>query len=302
MILQSVAAVLLSVAASDLDAGTHTRNLTVDGRSRSYIVYVPKRDAPDAPWPVVLVFHGGGTNARSMITFCGLNEKADEAGFLAVYPNGTGTFRRVLTWNGGNCCGYAMRNNVNDVKFVGALLDDLGSVIEVDEKRIYATGMSNGAIMCYRLASDMADRIAAIAPVAGPVGTKTCSPTSPVPVCHFHGTADEFAPYKGGVGRRSLTRTNFYSVDHSIRAWVKANGCDSAPKTTKLPEKVSDGTRVSRTVYSGGKDGAEVILYTIEGGGHTWPGQETRMEFLGVYTKDVSANDVMWDFFKRHSP
>ena len=97
------------------------------------------------PFPVVLVFHGGGSNAEQMIRFCGLNQKADTAGFVAVYPNGTGRFPRMLTWNGGNCCGYAMREKVDDVAFVRALLDDLAKVAKIDEKRIYATGMHSSS-------------------------------------------------------------------------------------------------------------------------------------------------------------
>src|SRR5262249_41276708 len=150
------------------------------------------------PFPVVLAFHGGGSNAGQMVRFSGLNDKADQAGFLVVYPNGTGRLEQALTWNGGNCCGYAMLNKVDDGAFVRALLDDLGKVAKVDAKRVYATGMSNGAILAYRLASELSDRIAAIAPVSGPMGTEKCNPTRPVPVLHFHGTDDDFAPFKGG--------------------------------------------------------------------------------------------------------
>src|SRR5437016_6447484 len=115
-----------------------------------------------------------------MVRFCGLNEKADRAGFLAVYPSGTGRLERALTWNGGNCCGYAMLNKVDDVAFTRGLLDDLAKAVLIDRKRVYATGMSNGAMMVYRLASELSDRIAAIAPVSGPMGTRTCHPKRPV--------------------------------------------------------------------------------------------------------------------------
>lgn len=297
-----IAFVLLLIPGADqLDGGDHRRELTVDGRERSYLVHVPKSDAPALGWPVILIFHGGGTNADVMVRFCGMNDKADKAGFIAVYPNGTGRSQRVLTYNSGNCCGLAQRDNVDDVKFTRQLLDDLESVLKVDKKRVYATGMSNGAIMSYLVASKMADRIAAIAPVAGPMGTATCSPSQPVPVCHFHGTHDEFAPYNGGTGKRSLTKTDFYSVDHSIQAWVKANGCNKTPQVTKLRTTVDDGTSVTKTVYSSGKQRSEVVLYTITGMGHTWPGRDSRRRFLGATTKNLSANDIMWDFFQRHS-
>jgi polyhydroxybutyrate depolymerase len=249
---------------------------------------------------VVLVFHGGASNAQQMVRFCGLNETADKHGFVVVYPSGTGRLNVTLTWNGGNCCGYAMQQEVDDVGFTRAMLDDLGKVLNVDPKRVYATGMSNGAIMAYRLASEMSDRIAAIAPVAGPMGTDTCSPKRPVSVIHFQGTDDQFAPFEGGKGDRSLSQTDFYSVEHSVRAWVKANGCKGEPATEVLPDRARDGTKVTIKTYGGGKDGAEVVLVVIEGGGHTWPGKEPALKVLGKATKNVSANEVMWQFFEKH--
>jgi polyhydroxybutyrate depolymerase len=159
--------------------------------------------------------------------------------------------------------------------------------------------MSNGAMICYRLAAEMSDRIAAIAPVAGPMGTETCNPSRPVPVCHFHGADDQFAPFAGGRGSRSLSGANFYSVEHSIQQWVKANACGEEPKLEELPVAVEDGTHVTRATYSGGRGGAEVVLYTIHGGGHTWPGRQPLLSYLGPSTRNLSANDVMWEFFQR---
>jgi polyhydroxybutyrate depolymerase len=291
---------MLTLTADPLKPGDLTRSIEVDKRPRSYIVHVPPGYDGSKAVPVVLAFHGGGANAENMVQFCGLNEKADKEGFIVVYPNGTGRLEKVLTFNAGNCCGYAMENKVDDVAFTRALLDDLAKVAKIDPKRVYATGMSNGAIMAYRLASELSDRIAAIAPVAGPMGTEKCDPKRPVPVIHFHGTDDQNAPFKGGKGEKSISGTNFYSVDHSIKAWVKANGCKEEPVTVQLPKKVNDGTAVEVKSYGGGKDGAEVVLVTIEGGGHTWPGREPRVKFLGKSTKNVSANDLMWEFFVKH--
>lgn len=286
---------------AQLTPGDHTRSLEVDKRSRTYLIHIPPKHDPKKPTPVVLAFHGGGSNAKQMIQFCGLNETADKHGFIVVYPNGTGPLEKVLTWNGGNCCGYAMQNNVDDVAFSGALLDDLAKVVKVDPNRVYATGMSNGAIMGYKLASELSDRIAAIAPVGGPMGTETCKPVRPVSVIHFHGTDDQFAPFKGGKGKKSLSQTNFYSVEHSVRSWVEANGCKEKPETTKLPDKAKDGTRVTITNFGSGKDKAEVVLVAIEGMGHTWPGQQPAVKFLGKSTRNVSANEMMWEFFQKHA-
>ena len=196
------------LTSTPLGPGDHTRTLQVDGRSRNYIVHVPPKYDPKQPTPVVLVFHGGGSNAEQTVRFTGLNDKADKEVFIAVYPNGTGRFERMLTWNGGNCCGYAMQNNVDDVAFTRSLLDDLATVANVDSKRVFATGISNGGIMCYRLASELSDRIAAIAPVAGTMGTETCNPKRPVSVMHFHGTDDTFLPFKGGKGK-GVSGTDF---------------------------------------------------------------------------------------------
>jgi polyhydroxybutyrate depolymerase len=289
-----------ALAADPLRPGDHVRKLTVGGRERSYQVHIPSKYDQKKPTPLVLAFHGGGANADSMVRFSGLNEKSDEARFIVVYPSGTGRLERVLTFNGGNCCGYAMNNKVDDVEFTRQLLDDLAKSANIDRKRVFATGMSNGGIMAYRLASELSDRVAAIAPVAGPMGTEACQPKRPVSVMHFHGTADDNAPFKGGKGEKSISGTEFYSVDDSIQAWVKANGCKAEPVITTMPDRAEDGTTITHKTYGGGKDGAEVVLVVIEGGGHTWPGQESRLKMLGKSTKNISANDMMWEFFKKH--
>ena len=131
------------------------------------------------------------------------------------------------------------------------------------------------------------------------MGTKDCHPGRAVSVMHFHGDADEFAPFKGGKGR-GISGTEFYSVEQSIAAWVKADGCGATPTTTRLPDRQDDGTTVKEVRYDSGKDGAEVVLVVIEGGGHTWPGRESRLRSLGASTRDISANDMMWDFFQHH--
>lgn len=299
MYLLATLAILLVADGSHLIPGDSSRTLKVDGSERSYLVHVPPQYVKDTPTPVVLAFHGGGANARNMIAFSGLNKKADQSGFIVVYPEGSGRLERMLTFNAGNCCGQAAARNVDDVAIVRHILDDLEGIANVDRKRVFATGMSNGAMMAYRLASEMSDRIAAIAPVSGPMGTKDCRPGRAVSVLHFHGDADEFAPFSGGKGR-GPSGTEFYSVDHSISTWVDANGCNKSPRVTQLPDREKDGTTVKQLRYESGKDGAEVVLVIIEGGGHTWPGNEPRMQTLGVSTRDISANDMMWEFFQQH--
>jgi polyhydroxybutyrate depolymerase len=275
-----------------------TRTLPVGGLNRTYLVHVPESHDPKAPMPVVLALHGRTMNGPMMAWFSGLNRKADKAGFIAVYPNGTGR-HSSFTWNGGNCGGPARQDNVDDVAFINALLDDLMRAYPIDTRRIYATGMSNGAIMIYRLASELSDRIAAIAPVSGCVGTEFCQPKRPVSVLHFHGTMDAFIPFTGGKGEKSLSGTHFHSVDHSIQTWVSLNGCDKNPKIDLLSTS-SDEMTVTRTTYGAGNDGAEVVLVMIEGGGHTWPGMRSPAAMLGKSALNISANDLMWRFFQKH--
>jgi polyhydroxybutyrate depolymerase len=276
------------------------RTLQVDSLKRSYLLHLPPDYDGRQARPLVLAFHGGGVNAETMVYFSGLSEKADEEGFVIVYPNGTGRVPRARTWNAGNCCGHALHHGVDDVGFIRALLESLERELAVDPQRVYATGMSNGAMMSYRLASELADRFAAIAPVGGPMALDECRPSRPVPVIHFHGTKDEFTPYYGGKGPRSQSQTDFHSVDYTIRAWAVANGCPAEPLVEPLPERAVDGTRVTRYVYGPGRDDSEVVFYSIEGGGHTWPGRHSIFSTLGPSTRQIAANDLIWDFFRKH--
>jgi polyhydroxybutyrate depolymerase len=289
-------------AAVRLGPGDHERNLTVDDRERSYIIHVPPGYDADAPTPVVLVFHGAGMNARLMILFCDMHKKSDEAGFIAVYPNGTGAANLFLTFNaGGVAAPGANDRRPDDVRFVAALLDDLPKVVNVDAARVYATGISNGAMMCYRLAAELSDRIAAIAPVAGTMTSEEeIHPGRPVPVMHFHGTADKIVP-PDGPGETTPRNLHFKSVDDSVRTWARIDGCPDEPAVTELPDTHDDGTRVTRKVFGPGTDGAEVVLFLIEGGGHTWPGQKSPLALIGKSTADISANDLIWEFFKKYS-
>ena len=281
-----------------LPLGDHLRELTVDGRQRTYRLHIPPVGGP--PWPVVLGFHGGASNGRAFEVSSGFSEKADSAGFVAVYPNGTGEREKLLYWNAGYCCGPAYHQAVDELGFIQALLGDLATVLPLDPRRVYATGLSNGAMMSYRLAAEMADRFAAIAPVAGPMALERCAPSRAVSVIHMHGTEDQFTPLEGGVGQRSVTRVNHASIADTIRRWVAANGCPSEPQSMQLPDLVEDGTYVVRSVYGPGREGSEVVLYTIHGGGHTWPGRPSNTFLFGRSTRNLVANDAIWEFFQRH--
>jgi polyhydroxybutyrate depolymerase len=235
--------------ADPLGPGDYTRPLMMGEQKRSYLVHVPKGYDPKKPAPVVLALHGAAMNGPMMVWFSGLNKKSDEAGFIVVYPSGTGT-GPFLTWNAGGFRGKMAEGKADDVAFIGKLLDDLGTVVTVDEKRVYACGMSNGGMMCYRLAAELSDRIAAIAPVAGTIAIEESKPKRPVPVIHFHGSKDIIVPFETAKGKTPAFM-KLKGVEESVQTWVKLNGCDEKPKTETL-SKDGDEMRVTRKTYGGG--------------------------------------------------
>lgn len=267
--------------------------ISVDGLERQYLVHLPAGYSPTWPMPVVLNFHGGGGNAEWQQRETGMNATADTGGFVVVYPQGTSGPFGLGTWNAGSCCGLAMRRNVDDVKFTAALLDDLASKHPVDKRRIFATGMSNGAMLVYRLACELSDRIAAVAPVAGALlDAGHCEPRRPIPVLHFHGTADKLVPFEGGYGKIGSSG-EFRSVVETISKFVQFNEC------SKEPEKAYDKGDATCQSFRSCKNSADVNLCTIDGGGHTWPGAKPN-DKRGKTSYNISANDAMWDFFRSH--
>lgn len=281
-----------------LTPGDHVVTLAVDGRLRSCLVHVPPGYKPAQPTPLVLAFHGAWTNSRIMAAFCGLSAKADQAGFVVAYPDGTGTRNAVLFFNAGGVI-PALERSVDDVRFTSLLLDRLALSLNVDSRRVFATGMSNGGMMSHRLAAELSDRIAAVAPVAGTLCLDTIRPKRPVPVLHFHGSADTIVPI-AGPDARTEKFLKFKSVADSVALWAKVDGCPPVPVVTDLPDRAGDGTTIRKKVYGPGRDGSEVVLYIIFGGGHTWPGRPGVLPSLGKSTANLSANDLIWEFFERH--
>jgi polyhydroxybutyrate depolymerase len=279
-----------------LSTGEIVRTLTHDGRERSYILYVPSSLDWSQPLPLVFVFHGGSGNAKSAIHMTRFNQVADQNRFLVIYPNGTGRLGsdKLLTWNGGDCCAYAQENKVDDVGFVRSIVADMQNLLEVDFKRIYATGMSNGGILSHRLGCEAADLFAAIAPVAGTLNFSPCIPSEPVSVLMFHGTADQHLPYNGGVGPESLVGVDFASVQESVDFWVTFNECNPEPQTISFGD-------IHHQVWDRCRDGTIVELYTILGGGHAWPGgNSSGRAGADQPTQSISASQLIWDFFAAH--
>ncbi len=270
-------------------------DLSFDDRERSYFLHAPPTHDDSASLPLVLAFHGGGGNAKNQIRISGLNKLADEMGFIVVYPNGTGKlFDKVLTWNGGGCCGYAQEKGVDDVGYVRALISEVRSTYTIDPKHIYATGFSNGAIFSYRLACEASDLFAAVAPVAGTVMVPDCHPVHPVSIVHFHGTEDTHLPFNGGVGDDSLTHTNFTSVPESIALWIQNNHCPVRADQSQLLD-------IIHLSYSACSQNTAVELYEIAGGGHAWPGSDSQAWPGGDEpTQTISATQLLWDFFAAH--
>lgn len=263
--------------------------VTHDGLSRTYRLFVPSSYDASTELPLLLVFHGGFGSGEQVSRQTGFDEIAEREGFIAVYPDGvTSESREVVpTWNAGDCCGYAMLSKVDDVAFVDELLDSMETEFSIDSSRIYATGMSNGGMLSYRLACELADRIAAVAPVAGSIALGECRPGRPIPLIIFHGTADESVPYEGGPLKR--TGSMVPAAPDLAATWAAMNGCTSEPIVTEV-----DG--YTETRYEGCVDDATVTLLSIDGFPHAWPGSDHGAIHSGA-DSPLDASEMIWSFF-----
>ena len=279
-------------------AGDFFQTIDSGGLTRRYMLHIPPSysdtGGADAT-PLVLLFHGSGGKARGIARYTGLPAKADRAGFIAVMPQGLATtFIPEPEWNF-TTLGPHGPDAPDDVAFIDDLLDALESELCIDSARVFSTGFSGGAGLSVRLACDLSDRIAAIAPVAGVyfppfkpfhIPEPGCLSTRPVPVIAFHGAADKGVPFEGGDGLRSIE-------DEHIPGWAAHNGCASVP----MEAQVTQNVRLVR--YQDCDEDATVELYVIDGGGHQWPDAtfEAQPQKFGSATHEISANDLMWDFF-----
>jgi polyhydroxybutyrate depolymerase len=271
-----------AAACVGLSAPPRDRSFEVGGRTVR--VHVPPSYDPARRTPLVLNLHGYSYDGARQAALSHMLATSDSAGFIAVHPDGHHSPRG---WNAGVCCGSAASSGADDTAWILAVLDGLEAELCVDSDRVYATGLSNGAFMAYRLACEAADRFAAVAPVAGVVGTPTCAPSRPVPIFHVHGTSDPIIPYGGGGwnGNEPVATT--------IDRWVTANACT----TTTTTYQHGDATCVTR---GGCTDGADVTLCTIDGGGHQWPGGDSIGTISGTKSDDLIATEAMWAFFAAH--
>lgn len=284
--------------------GEYGRQLRPGGRSRYYQVHVPRGYQPGRPTPVVLVLHGGGGNPDIVRYNTRMDETSDQHGFLAIYPAATSPVftDRLLFWNAGARPKSPKQRKIDDTAFIAAVLDDAAQYFSIDPKRVYATGLSNGAHMCYLLASKLSDRIAAIGPVAGQreVGQYAPPPLRPMPLIHFHGKSDTWALFNGGHSNSDKSGFEEYEIAPAAAAvatWAKHNGCGQAPAETRVGSALC-------VQYTGCQQNADVVLWILEDAGHTWPGgRTTRTEDragVGKINTDISASEEMWKFFESH--
>jgi polyhydroxybutyrate depolymerase len=257
--------------------GLSERKVTAEGRERSYYLYVPKSFDARKSVPVVLLFHGYGGDGIAQVAASGFNAIAEANGFLAAYPNGSDPGGE-LTWNGGECCGYAHEHGVDDTAFVREILSDIGKWASIDPARIFAAGFSNGGILSYRLACDMSATFAAVASVAGTFLYEACAPSQPVSVIHIHGDSDDLVPFRGGT----TAGIDWPPAENGIAAWAQFDGCTGGPQR----EEIGTATRI---FYDSCRNGTAAELYVLKDIGHSWPAE-------GAWP----TSQTIWDFFAAH--
>ncbi len=280
-----------AVSGDPFSPGVHPGTMTVGGIERTYRVYVPSslREG-DAPPPLLIGLHGGIGSGQQFENQTEFDRVAEEGKFIAAYPDGTGVAR---TWNGGNCCGYAVREDVDDVAFISALIDAVAQSFPIDSKRVYAVGHSNGGIMAFRLACELSDKIAAIGPVAASLEIPSCSPDRPVPVLLIHGDADQNHPLEGGVGPEGVSGVAFNSVADTMETMRSAMGCSS-------DSTVSFAGAITTTDWLGCSGGVAVRLQVIAGASHPWPGARFS-GFGGEPSQAMDASRETWAFVSQYS-
>ena len=268
-----------------------TGTIISSGQKREYLLYVPKGYDRARPAPLVITLHTSMSWNRSAMAISQWNLVADENGFIVVYPDGTGLGPKSWEMTGSETPSHML-----DVIFISQLIDKLEATYNIDNTRIYANGMSNGGGMAFVLSCTLSDRIAAVGMVSAGLdpGWDWCTDHQPVPVIAFHGTADPVCPYSGGYSK--LAGGTFPSVPGFLANWSQRNRCGSSPVESAV------AADVTRLQYTNCADDADVVLYTIKGEGHQWPGgKRVAAEWmLGPYRRSIDATREMWAFFHEH--
>jgi polyhydroxybutyrate depolymerase len=260
------------------------------GEPRNYLLYVPKTYDRSQPTPLLISLHAGALWPQAEMETSRWNELADERGFIVVYPSAGSRFPRVWPMRPGSLG--------SDVKYIFDLIDKLQSEYNIDRNRIYADGFSNGGGMAFALSCMLSDRIAAVGAVAGVqvLSWDWCRDSRPVPTVAFHGTADPVVPYQGGASPMISPGRPFPNIREWTARVARRNRCKADPTEARISPSVR------RLAYGNCAANADVILYTVEGGGHTWPGGSSVVSerIVGRIDRDISASRVMWEFFSQH--
>jgi polyhydroxybutyrate depolymerase len=289
---------------SNSGAYDYSSSIISGGQERTYTVHISNSYDKTRPTPLLIVLHGGGGTGKGMNALTHFNDIANKENFIVVYPDGFENH-----WNDGRGVqGYGAQNqNVDDVGFISVLIDKLSQELNIDARRVYVTGISNGAMMSHRLGCELSQKIAAIAPVAGNIPVNMVSiwaPSRAVSVLIINGTEDPLVPWAGGeVHLGPLDLGQVLSVADTVKFWVTNDKCTEPPQVTQLPDTdPSDGTKVRMETYGGCQDNVKVVLYTVEGGGHTWPGglQYLPQGRIGRTSRDFNASETIWQFFQEH--
>ncbi len=268
---------------------TFTGSIIHDNIEREYIIYIPDIYSDDVPVPLLFNFHGYGSNAFEQMVYGDFRSIADTAGFIIVHPQGT-LLNGITHWNVG---GWTIGSTTDDVGFTDALIDSISLDFNIDQARIYSTGMSNGGFMSFLLACQLNNRITAIASVTGSMTPETfswCNPEHPTPILQIHGTSDLVVPYNGAIWSKS--------IDDVIDYWVTYNNCNNTPVITALPDlDPNDGSTVEHYRYSDGDNDVATEHFKVIGGGHTWPGSAAG----GTGTNyDIDASVEIWNFLRQY--
>lgn len=298
----------LALAGLDLgcDTGGDFTSTTFEygGVQRSYEYYQSAQYDGTSAFPVMIVLYGKDMTVDGIVSMTGMNAYADDMGFNVIYPNAYDG-----NWNDGrDVAGItAYDENIDDVGFIGTIIDRVEKAWKVDSRQVYVAGISNGAMMAYRLACETPERFAAVASVAGslPVNiAEDCEPSTTIPIIAFNGTSDGIVPWNGGtIELNGENMGSVLSVPDTISHWLDVNKCSETATVSTINTNTQDGTTVYREVYTPQTNGADVVLYRIEGGGHTWPGGPYTQVLagLGAVTYDIDASQLIAEFCLGHT-
>ncbi len=272
-------------------------SIYVGNRWRTYMTHLPTGYIPTVKYPLVFCFHGGQNGAASsqlgwqaISYMSNMTQKSNSAGFILVYPEGA-VINNNRTWNAGDCCQPATTNNIDDVGFVSRLIDTLVRDYSVDTSRVYASGSSNGAMLCFRLACEIPQKIAAIATISATQTFSPCNPIRRVPIINFHSKVDIAVPYGGGIGQ-GPSGTVYTSQDSTMNLWQAKNNCISRDTLVNGYDTNYTFIRIHNCSCN-----VEFDQYNTSDGGHSWPSGNPNNNPVSY---QVDATELLWNFFQRY--